>query len=345
MSTESLFPPGSTSTAPPTRSCGRPRDGSISTRCPQPLTDTQKEFLWGTLLGDGAITWQARYGRFQITHGAVQELYCRHKEAMLADFVQTGAKIVENRGFGKLSCVFATLTSPAFELFREHCFRLSPETGRLAKTVTPEWCAALTWRSLAYWHMDDGCLTERNGVTLSTHGFSKPEVEMLAQRLLEFGVEAVVGTTHKGEKEYWYLRLSVEPARIFLAGTKPFRHGSMAYKWETSYPAETCAHCKEVFQPIAAESLSKFPCCQKPECRAAFQAYTDLRKEEWAALPENQQRINEASKARYWATPEESREYHRLYARQMRRDPKKAEELRAYKRAWRAAKKASSTSP
>lgn len=247
-----------------------------------PIAGFTKQALLGTLLGDGSMQWNTHtnpeYGRFYITHGSKQEAYCRHKAEILKDYVRTPPAIRKNMGWGNGSCVFSTVTSPAFEFLRSLCYRSNLKTGRLMKWVTPEWAAQLDAVSLAYWYMDDGSIsTSQAWITLHTQSFTKQCVRILAKRLEAFGLAPSVNARRKkdGKKQkYWAINLAAEDSRKFVELVKPYIHESMTYK--TIIPCNSavetvpCQFCGDPTPKGPRSSSTKnMIACEKPECKAA----------------------------------------------------------------------------
>jgi len=311
-----LCPTGTSSNVPVTNDCTPIMDGSTSAKsCPirrtsaavklsklKPLSPSTEQLLLGTLLGDGSMSFDNRNAIYRARHGAVQQAYCEAKYQVLKDYVQTPAKIVPNYGWGKESCVFSTVTTPALNFIRELCYRPGPvsETGRPSwvKFVNPMWLARLTWEGLAYWYMDDGNLSHSSANTwvanFSTHGFTRNQVELLALTLTRRGVYAKAHKVRKKDKVYWMIHLTVDSTRMFLRHIKPFVHPSMMYKVQWFQSTTCCMYCKDLIENARIVLTTDRPCCEKQEC----QHQRDLdRSRRWLSKPENRQKNNERAKA------------------------------------------------
>jgi len=301
---------------------------------PVELTEKQKQLLLGTVLGDGCMSWAATYGRYRLAHGAIQADYCRHKAAILGSLISVQPKIVPNLGYGKELCVSSTRSHPCFEFLRPLCYRLNPETGRLAKHVTPEWLDQLDWEGIAYWYLDDGGINKpENGnpsITFSTHSFPKEEVELLAEMLTKRGVEAKANPVHKGQKVYWVILLGVEATRIFRDKIRSFVPSCMSYKLEIPNAVElTCAFCGATFTPFHPNQAGK-PICPKKSCR-------ELRRKEITDkyLTTHSAKIKQNRHEAYHTNLEQSRANGRERARLLRLDPARRAKMNKRKRAWR----------
>lgn len=116
------------------------------------LTNTQREMLLGTIMGDSSII-PSSANRFRFTsgHSEKQRAYLEHKRDVLRPFswdLRPQRKVLNGKthlGF-KLETFVHSVFNPLRELFYS--------TGE--KRFTPELVNQLTPRSLAYWLMDDG---------------------------------------------------------------------------------------------------------------------------------------------------------------------------------------------
>jgi len=241
----------------------------------KPCSHAEKQLLLGTLLGDGCMQWGAKLaGRLEFNHGKVQENYCNHKAQVLKSYVKTPPKIVPNGGWGEESCRFATITTPAFSFMHTLAYRPDPiNQKKLVKTVTKEWVSQLTWEGIAWWYQDDGTLTQAGGVHISTHGFPKEQVEILAEALAERGVTAKVQPVKKGEKTYFIIVIGSEATRIFIQKIKPFVHPSMEYKVDLQDQTFlTCHYCHTSFLKKKGPTPD-MPACEDYTClkKAGYQ--------------------------------------------------------------------------
>ena len=145
------------------------------------LTPEQEELILGTLLGDGCLCKMRGGFGLVINHSEKQSDYVAHKKEILG-----GSNICTSYKSGFGSVMHRFTFQNAFELRRIASVCL-PQ-GK--KYVTQEWLSKLTWRSIAYWYMDDGSLAlayqEHCGkkftyasIRLCTEGFSDEEVELI----------------------------------------------------------------------------------------------------------------------------------------------------------------------
>ena len=306
-----------------------------------PVTQITRQVLLGTLLGDGSMQWNTHtnpeYGRFYITHGVNQEAYCRHKAEVLKDYVRTPPAIRKNQGWGNKSCVFTTVTSPAFEFLRSLCYKPNLKTGRLMKWVTPEWVDQLDPVGLAYWYMDDGSIgTKQASILLNTQSFTKKCVLLLTRKLKTFGFTPSVNAYRKrGKKQkYWVIMLGAKDTRAFVELVRPHMHESMEYKLivraNSSIEMVVCQFCGESTpRGPRSDNPDNMIACQKPECRAA--------KHRIVCSREDREHVKARAKKNYHKNLEQRREYNKLLARKLMSDPNYREKVNEKKKARRTA--------
>lgn len=228
--------------------------------------------LLGTLLGDASLEWTTayRYPRYRASHGLPQKDYCWAKYRLLWEFCNQDPKDIPNGGYGTTTVRFETRTTERFFWLGSLCLRPHPtKAHRRKKVVTQEWVDLLTWEAVAWWFMDDGC-KQSTGLMISTHSFSKAEVDLLADWLTNHGCPAHAAKTRKGEtKEYWILQIPTESAAIFKKRVSPYILPMMRYKLEGVGPAGrvyNCLFCGEPYQNLRLTN-PEIPCCLKPECK------------------------------------------------------------------------------
>lgn len=303
------------------------------------VTGYTKQMLLGTLLGDGCMQWlnggRPSPGRFYITHGSRQEAYCRHKADVLKDYVRTLPAIRKNGGWGELSCVFSTVTSPAFEFLRSLCYKPNLKTGRMMKWVTPEWADQLDPVALAYWYMDDGSIsTSQAWITLNTQSFTKECVRLLVKKMRTFGLNPTARPYRRrgAKQKYWVICLGAVDARKFVEIVRPHMHESMAYKLVVPNNDSTemviCQFCGAA-TPKASRQSGHMVSCEKPECKAT--------KHRIICAREDRARVNERARTSYQKNIEHRREYNRNMQRTLLADPERRARVNEARRARRAA--------
>lgn len=224
------------------------------------LSTQQQQMLLGTLLGDGWVGF-----RYQSNHGWKQHEYNTHKAGILKARMP---RLRPNLGWGKVTSTFSTPTANEYRELRQFCY----PNG--TKTVTPEWLSLLTWEGVAYWYMDDGTLCDRRFVSISTHGFTKQENELLVSWLSLSGIDSVVDSTVvKSGRTLYYLRLRYDSSRRFVAAIQPWAHPNLAYKFDVHTPSTVCRVCSVTYQPINYSVVC--PTCRTTVATAKQQRRTD----------------------------------------------------------------------
>lgn len=209
----------------------------------QTLTDLQKQFIYGGLLGDLCIILprgERRNAHLTMNHSSKQAEYVQFKYLMLKDFVRTPPRLTENRGWGKELIRFWTLSHPQFTEIYHLCY----PNGR--KTVSQEWLAKIhSPFALAVWYMDDGSLGKKANMRISTYGFSKEEQLILQDWLRKrWGISSkITQTKHHG----FYLIFSAKDRGLFFNLIREHVIPSMQYKL---LPPPKCLQCGRTFIPL-----------------------------------------------------------------------------------------------
>lgn len=198
----------------------------------QPLNSEDLGCIYGTLLGDGAITYpnsSSRFPRLSWTHGLPQRAWMEHKASRL-DMLRPCLRIATNQGYGEFSVSCSTACHPQLcEVFSI----VRPDGAE--KRISPEWLAQITPAGLAWWYMDDGSLrlTPEGSpqIRLHTEGYSAEENQLLAAWLTELGYPTQVKTYSRKQSRYFYLTLGATSARSWLADLCQYSIPSMAYKF------------------------------------------------------------------------------------------------------------------
>ncbi|BAU15110.1 hypothetical protein LEP3755_56670 [Leptolyngbya sp. NIES-3755] len=190
--------------------------------------------IYGTLLGDAAITYpnpHSRYPRLSWTHGETQKDWLRHKAEKLP-LLRPKLKEVANGGYGKISHRCNTICHP--ELV--DVFQIVKSSGT-QKRVSEEWLHRITPEGLAWWYMDDGSLSlspqGSSQIQIHTEGFSEPENQLLAEWLTQLGyptqcksyLRAATGT------RYYYLWMGAATSRKWVTDLQQFSCPAMEYKF------------------------------------------------------------------------------------------------------------------
>lgn len=184
------------------------------------LTRTQREVLVGLLLGDGHLETQngGRTYRLKIEQSEQHQAYVQHLYELFQAWVLTPP---QSKKDGKRW--FQTVSHGAFRFYAQQFYR----EGR--KVVPKLIHRLLKPRGLAYWFMDDGSLKDAHAkaVVLNTQGFSREDVERLAQTLSDrFALEAYL----RRQREGYQVVIAGRSLRRFLDLVEPQLIPEMRYK-------------------------------------------------------------------------------------------------------------------
>jgi len=201
---------------------------------PETLTASQKQLLLGTMLGDGSMQVSSAAKQtvcYRSNHGWCQHQYNLEKYALLAEYATRAPYKIKNGGYGEWSSVWRTQALSVFH----YIFTLTCPDGH-HKLVNTEWLSQLTPEGIAWWIGDDGCLDSgRRTVSISTHGFSPEEVDLLSTWLMaKYGVESkvyMVNKTRDGEVfTYPLLYITAKGTITLIPLIAPYMPAPMAYK-------------------------------------------------------------------------------------------------------------------
>ncbi len=191
------------------------------------LTESQKQFIIGSTLGDGTLT---KRGSYSCSHSVEQKEYHEHKRHILSS-IHSGkfqhavhkASSVDGKHFESyhfttgvnkfLKSLYGVYYSPGRKIF--------PYTF-LMENITSE--------SLAYWYMDDGSYNINKGAAqLCTYGYTVLEQILIKDLLLKkFGIHSKIYYRKKRDDYYQYFYL-VETLKLFDL-IRPWVIPSMMYK-------------------------------------------------------------------------------------------------------------------
>lgn len=197
---------------------------------PTDLTENEKQVLYGSLLGDGALTIKEGYSKnatFQEGHCLEQREYLEWKAEQLIRFrpVVRDLNLNPNKHTGKTYKKCQLYTSPA-PILNDLYEKFYGEK----KTITREILDELTPLGLAVWYMDDGSLIrDKNSQSsvIYTNCFSEQEHEIFEQYFLDKW--NLCARTVNGSK-YQFLRFPVEETVEFCKIIANYVHSSMQYK-------------------------------------------------------------------------------------------------------------------
>ena len=217
------------------------------------LSETQRQLIIGTMLGDGHIT---KEGIYRVGHCGAQSEYVQLKYDILSPLVKNPIKHTFSKLNGKLhpSCGFFTI--------------FTRELAELRRTIYPHGVRNLdtAWyehgdaRALAFWFADDGSArwqgsTNSPVVTLSTNNFTPEDVEKLKLWLknrwgLNFFINKCHATTSCANKSINRVLVSdSESAWRLFELVAPFLPECFRYKLLTKPHEAACRHCGRPVNP------------------------------------------------------------------------------------------------
>lgn len=196
--------------------------------------------IYGILLGDGSIAQDKRNAgrvRIQTCHGTGQLDYLKYISNMFEE-----GKIINNgiSGGGSVDkpiYKYYLATDPYLDInIKQDWLNNQEHKKHISQAVIDK----LTPASLAFWYMDDGCISYRDGIEkaghqpsirLNTQGFSIEEVNMLIDMLInKFNIECNI-RDDRGPIIY----INVKSTPKFLELVTPYMCKSMAYKTLPSF--------------------------------------------------------------------------------------------------------------
>lgn len=162
------------------------------------LNQVQKDFLAGTLLGDGNLNTSYRNFRLVIRHGLNQKSYVDWKYKLLRNWTLQKPKFSPwNNSIG-----FRTVSHPQLTEYHQlfYCNKRKVVPKSIENLLNPF--------VLAVWYMDDGNIRKQNGRVygyyLNTQSFSPAENHRLSKVLnRKFGLESYVLRNKKGYRLYF----------------------------------------------------------------------------------------------------------------------------------------------
>lgn len=186
-----------------------------------PLSFSQKQLIYGSLLGDGSIVKgkEDKNCRFSEAHSAKQEKYLLFKYERLKPY--SGKFIEYPRKDGGKDVKFSTRAHTCFNEFKKMFYdkngRKIIKLATLRKITHP--------LAIAMWFGDDGS-KEKDSYRIATGAYNVKEIKRLIKWLVSrFGIKSY---PHKHGK-YWYLSIREDRWKL----TKliiPYLHKGLHYK-------------------------------------------------------------------------------------------------------------------
>lgn len=193
----------------------------------QTLSQRQKEYIYGSLLGDGCFKfdrWKSNKNVFfSIAQSECHKNYVKFQYFIIKEFVNVKIK-VDKRLIRQNTYCFRTISHPIFtRLYKE----IYPNN---IKTISNQWLQRLTPFSLAIWYMDDGSVTQSNhAMRISTESFSYQE-HLLIQRYFKkkWGISIDIKPSPRENK--FLLSFRAKERDKFFKLVRPYILLEMKYK-------------------------------------------------------------------------------------------------------------------
>ena len=202
-----------------------------------PINSIQKQFIVGTLLGDGCLYKDGAKSNYKLSFGhcEAQELYFHWKIAMMDPFINTFRKNVDKRG-NSIMLQTSTICHKDFNVFANMFY----DESRI-KHIPKNLDIYLTPLALAVWYQDDGNLKSGVNARIATMSFNEEENYMLRDYLKScFDLNSkVMGYKYKG-KQYHQITLNKENTQKMSNIIRPYTHDCMKYKIMSESSTTTC---------------------------------------------------------------------------------------------------------
>lgn len=200
-----------------------------------PFSKKNKEFIVGTLLGDGCITNQGSYPRLVIVHSKKFELYFHWKISQMDRYFNLWREQIHKTKNSTLLYT-ETLQHPGLTEFY-HLFY-----SQKKKIVPPNLDIFMTPYALAVWFLDDGTLNSKTNHRIHTNCFTYPEQVQL-QSLLKrcFDLKCKIVTRKDGQYILSFDRINtVKLSKII----EPYVIPQMQYKLRCSLERPSTTTCQ-----------------------------------------------------------------------------------------------------
>jgi len=192
-----------------------------------PFTSLQKEFIIGTLLGDGHIGGLGKYKRSKrltMTHCEKQLNYLLWKKEIMGNFVNNLNRYEEKKR-NSISWRWASIVHNEFNFYH----KLFYDNNK--KVIREEIVRYLTPFAMAVWIMDDGWKNHNSNIRISSESFSKQENDILVNAIkINFNINCKVIEYTKNNKKYYYLSFNKRNSILLTELIKQYIHKDMKYK-------------------------------------------------------------------------------------------------------------------
>lgn len=193
------------------------------------ISSEMKEILEGVILGDATVLrrYKVSVPVVKFSQSEKNKDYLFHLYDIFEPLVATPPKkVVYKREKDYVQYAFQTL---AFDFLNEYRERYYDSNGK--KIVPRDLEEKLTARSLAMWHMDDGCKQSSSTYTLHTECFKRDDVDYLREVLnRKFNIKTSRYEYSRRDSEYNIIVIKSNSAKIFRDLVDPYVVGSMRRK-------------------------------------------------------------------------------------------------------------------
>lgn len=205
-----------------TKHFGKKEDRASAYRQKIPITQEQKEIIFGSLLGDMCISKHVKNYRGAETHSIKQANYADSKRSLLIPLVGkpiVGQTVINNKTYNKRT--FTLRPNLNLEEFYNSFY-----IGENNKKDVPHNLSLLTPRAIAFWFMDDGFVVTHGKHLLgfSTCSFSLEGLQRLQKYLQDtYNIETII-------RKNFYLIVKAKDCKKLADMIKPYMIESMYYK-------------------------------------------------------------------------------------------------------------------
>ncbi len=207
------------------------------------LTQRQREYLLGALLGDDSVLMNhgSAHAHLRAQQSMAHREYLMWKYEMMKNFTLIEPRQIVNRRYDKIhhGIRFHTRATPELTVIHHLCY---PQ-GR--KAISLQWLRQLTPFSLAVWYMDDGTYCSgRHTCMLYTGAFPRNQQRVLRAYLrAQWGI---TGCVIQRNRRQWCLRFTRLGTQQLLSLIEPHVLPSMEYKLGGSAKAWKRAICENM---------------------------------------------------------------------------------------------------
>ncbi|MCZ2224538.1 MAG: hypothetical protein LC122_13015 [Chitinophagales bacterium] len=190
-----------------------------------PLTKNQKEFIVGSMLGDGHIDHKSKKSnRLVFCHSEKQLDYLLWKKNIMKEYVNTVTRYEQkerNSICWKWSSIYLNDLKQFHTMFYDNN----------KKIIKDEIINYLTPFAMAVWFMDDGWINHGINMRISSESFTKEENEKLVNMIkINFDINAKVLEYTKNNKKYYYISFNKRNSILLSKLINEYVIDSMKYK-------------------------------------------------------------------------------------------------------------------